>query len=192
MSHRYTFKSMNSNEEDFFVKRPDGDLVSPIVIINEKYNTGAQYEETIKNKKDCIFQTVLRINGVIKATGWGYNAKISKIQAALQFYSSNECIQSIENSTSDLGKSMECMKLRSSQEHKTDSNSSDSSSSHTIQMQPMTIKSVISATSFGRLLRFNRIGMGKCHAIGYSRLQQEQNKPSNGMMQAVYNKRCIY
>ena len=60
------------------------------MIVNEKYNTGVQYEETIKNKKDCIFQTVLKINGVIKATGLGYNAKISKIQAAFQYYVTNE------------------------------------------------------------------------------------------------------
>ena len=112
----------------------------------------------------------------------GYNAKISKIQAAFQFYSSNECIQSIENSTSDLGKSMEHTKLRSYQEHKTDYNSSDRSSSHKIQIPPITtgIKSVISATSFGRLLRFHRVGMGKCHAIGYSRLQQEQTGELTG------------
>ena len=152
------------------------------MIVNEKYNTGVQYEETIKNKKDCIFQTVLKINGVIRATGWGYNAEISKIQAAFQFYSSNESIQSIENSISDLGKSMERMKLRSSQEHPTDNNSSDRSSSQKIQI-PLTttgIKSVISATSFGRLLRFHRVGMGKCHAIGYSRLQQEKTGELTG------------
>ena len=99
------------------------------MIINEKYNTSAQYEETIKNKKDCIFQTVLKINGVIRATGLGYNAKISKIQAAFQFHSTNE-----SNSPSHLGKSMKRMKLRSSQNHQTDNNSSDSSSGPKIQM----------------------------------------------------------
>ena len=163
------------------MKRPDGDIVSPIVIVNEKYNTGVQYEETIKNKKDCIFQTVLKFNGVIKATGWGYNAEISKIQAAFQFYSSNESIQLIENST-NLGKSMKRMKLRSSQEYQTDNNSSDGSTSHKIQKRPITtgIKSVISATSFGRLLRFHRVAMGKCHVIGYSRLKQEQTGELTG------------
>ena len=106
------------NEEDFFVKRPDGSLVSPIVIVNEKYNTIAQYEETIKNKKDCIFQTVLKINGVIKATGLGYNAKISKIQAAFQYYVTNE-----NKLSGDLEKSMNLVQLRSHVEHQTDNNS---------------------------------------------------------------------
>ena len=115
------------NEEDFYIERPDGSLASPIVIVNEKYDTGAQYEETIKNKEDYIFQTVLKINGVIRATGLGYSAKISKIQAAFQFYSSNE-----SNSPSDLGKRMKRMKLRSSLNHQTDNNSSDSSFGHNI------------------------------------------------------------
>ena len=117
------------NEEDFFIKRTDGTVVSPIVIVNEKFNTSAQYEETIKNKKDCIFQTVLKINGVIKATGLGYNAKISKIQAAFQFYVINE-----NNSSGDLDKSMSRMKLRSSKEHQTDNNSSNESFGNTNQV----------------------------------------------------------
>ena len=117
------------NEEDFFVKRPDGSVVSPIVIVNEKFNTSAQYEEPIKNKNDCIFQTVLKINGVIKATGLGYNVKISKIQAAFEFYSSNE-----NDSPRDLGNTMKRMKLSSSQEHQTDNNSSDSLSGGKVQM----------------------------------------------------------
>ena len=102
------------NEEDFFVQKSDGSVVSPIVVVNEQFNTSAQYEETIKNKKDCIFQTTLKINGILKAVGLGYNAKISKIQAAFRYCS--------ENSLSDLGKNMSKMKLRSSPEHQTDNN----------------------------------------------------------------------
>ena len=117
------------------MRRPDGSVVSPIIVVNEKFNTSAQYEETMKNKKDCIFQTLLKINGVVKATGLGYNAKIAKIQAAFQFYSSSESIQSVESSPSDIGKSMQRMKLRSSKEHQTDNNSSDSLSGQKIQIQ---------------------------------------------------------
>ena len=91
------------------MKRQDGTKVSPIIVINEKFSTSAEYDETLKNKKDCIFQTSLKINGVIKATGLGYSAKISKIQAAFKFCSS------IENySTDNLDKSMNRMKLKSS------------------------------------------------------------------------------
>ena len=105
------------------MRRPDGSVVSPIIVVNEKFNTSAQYEETIKNKKDCIFQTLLKINGVVKATGLGYNAKISKIQAAFQFWSKND-----SNTPTDLEKSVSRMTLRSTQRHQIDNNSGDSSS----------------------------------------------------------------
>merc|ERR1711911_528005 len=38
----------------------------------------------------------------------------------------------------------------------------------------VTKKSVTSAPSFGRLLRFHHVGMAKCHVIGCSQLQQER------------------
>ena len=118
------------NEEDFFVKRPNGSAVSPIILVNEKFNTSAQYEETIKNKKDCIFQTLLKINGVVKATGLGYNAKISKTQAASQFWKTSMA----NNSTGHLENNMQRMTSRSSKEHQTDNNSGNGSYSQMNQI----------------------------------------------------------
>ena len=117
------------NEEDFFVKRQDGTKVSPIIVINEKFSTSAEYDETLKNKKDCIFETSLKINGLIKATGLGYSAKISKIQAAFKFCSSNE-----NNSTGNVENNLQRMTLRSSRDYQTDNNSGNGSYDQMNQM----------------------------------------------------------
>ena len=42
-----------------------------------------------------------------------------------------------------------------------------------ILVPPITGKSVTSALSFGRLLRFHHVGLGKGHVIGFSQFQQE-------------------
>ena len=41
------------------------------------------------------------------------------------------------------------------------------------KLPPITGKSVTSALSFGRLLRFHHVGIGKGHVIGFSQFQQE-------------------
>ena len=130
------------------MKRSDGSLVSPIIVVNEKFNTSAQYEGTIKNQKDCIFQTLLKINGVIKATGLGYNAKISKIQAAYQFYVRNEntaVFQAVRNDNGDSTRYVGMAGLQESAlrsgieikyqtEHQTDNNSGNGSYNKMNQM----------------------------------------------------------
>ena len=104
------------DEKDYFVKRSDGTEVSPIVVINEQYGTSVKYEETIANKNDRIFQTTLKINGVLKASALSYSAKISKIQAAFIF-----CTE--KSSMSGLEQNLKLVKLGSPSRHQTDNNS---------------------------------------------------------------------